>query len=57
MERLVEHLDPATQQFFLDYESAANTLANWENELIYRQGLIEGLRLGDCLEKIRRGEG
>ncbi len=56
MDRLMEQLDPAVQQFFLDYESTANTLARWENELIYRQGLIDGLRLADWVDRIKRGE-
>jgi hypothetical protein len=45
MDRLIVSLNPEQHQLFLEYESAANDVKNWEDEVIYRQGLIDGIKL------------
>ena len=55
MNQLTASLAPEQHELFLDYESAVNCLLNREDELIYQQGLIDGLRMGYYIDKIRRG--
>lgn len=57
MSQLTARLDPEEYELFLDFESAGNSLMCKDDELIYKQGLIDGLRLGDYIDRIRRGKG
>lgn len=54
MDQLTAGFDPETYQLFLDYESAATGRVNRSEELVYRQGLIDGLRLGRYIDGIRK---
>ncbi len=55
LDRFTGSLGPEEFRLFLDYESAANAMAGREDELIYRQGLIDGVRLGYYIDRIRQG--
>ena len=57
MDQLIARLDLDQYQLFLDFESAATSLVNRSDELVYRQGLIDGVRLGRCVEEIKSEKG
>ena len=52
-DELAARLGPGEYRLFLDYEKAATSLVNRSDELIYKQGLIDGLRLGNLIDRIR----
>jgi hypothetical protein len=55
-QQLYASLDPEAQDFFRLYESAKANQDNRKDELIYRQGLTDGLRLGQTVDRIRQND-
>jgi hypothetical protein len=54
LERLDTGLSPEANQLFLDYEDAEIEMESRKGDLLYQQGIIDGLRLGYLIDSIRR---
>src|SRR5690606_20683312 len=47
-------LSPEGQKVFLEYEEAQTLRMNRQDEILYCRGLVDGILLGHCVDRIRR---
>ncbi|MGD8399518.1 MAG: hypothetical protein PVH64_01070 [Bacillota bacterium] len=57
LEQLDAGLTPEANQLFLNYESAETQMESRKGDLLYQQGLFDGLRLGRLIDRTGRGIG
>jgi hypothetical protein len=48
-------LDPEENQLFQNYQNAAAGRESRRGDLLYQQGLMDGLRLGELIDRISQG--
>jgi hypothetical protein len=53
-DKLVASLGPVENKLFDDYESAESSMESRKGDLLYQQGIIDGLRLGRLIDRIRQ---
>jgi hypothetical protein len=56
LQRLIKTLTPEERDLLDDYNSGRNAQEGREGELLYAQGIRDGIRLMDWIERVRAGE-